>query len=46
MNDILHALYMTKELWIFLGILSVALFVEEGVVAYGRRKIKDNPALH
>ena len=29
MNDILHAFYMTMELWAFLGILLVALIVEE-----------------
>jgi hypothetical protein len=45
MNDIVYAFYMTMELWIFLAILMVALFVEEGVVAYGRRKTVDNPAL-
>jgi hypothetical protein len=45
MNDILYAFYMTMELWIFLAILMVALFVEEGVIAYGRRKTVDNPAL-
>lgn len=45
MNDILYAFYMTMELWIFLAILLVALLVEEGVVAYGRRKTVDNPAL-
>jgi hypothetical protein len=44
-NDILYAFYMTMELWIFLGILGIALCVEEGVVAYGRRKTVDNPAL-
>ena len=45
MNDILYAFYMTMELWIFLAILCVALLVEEGVIAYGRRKTVDNPAL-
>ena len=45
MNDILYFFYMTMELWIFLAILLVALFVEEGVIAYGRRKTVDNPAL-
>jgi hypothetical protein len=45
MNDILYAFYMTMELWIFLAILMVALFVEEGVIAYGKRKTVDNPAL-
>ena len=30
MNDILYAFYMTMELWIFLGIMGVALVVDEG----------------
>jgi hypothetical protein len=45
MNDILYAFYMTMELWIFLAILLVALFVEEGVIAYNKRKLVDNPTL-
>jgi hypothetical protein len=45
MNEVLYAFYMTMELWIFLAILMLALFVEEGVIAYGRRKTIDNPAL-
>ena len=45
MNDIIYAFYMTMELWIFLGILMLALFVEEGIVAYNKRKVVDNPAL-
>ena len=45
MNDILYAFYMTMELWIFLAVLCIALFVEEGVVAHNRRKLVDNPAL-
>jgi hypothetical protein len=45
MNDIIYAVYMTMELWIFLGILMLALFVEEGIVAYNKRKVVDNPAL-
>jgi hypothetical protein len=45
MNDILYAFYMTMELWIFVGILGVALLVEEGVVARNRKKLVDNPAL-
>ncbi len=45
MMDILYAFYMTMELWIFLGILAVALFVEEGVIAYNKRKLVDNPTL-
>ena len=45
MNDILYAFYMTMELWIFLGILAVALFVEEGIIAHNRKKLVDNPTL-
>jgi hypothetical protein len=45
MNDILYFFYMTMELWIFLAILMLALLVEEGVVAYGKRRTVDNPAL-
>jgi hypothetical protein len=45
MNDIIYAFYMTMELWIFLGILMLALFVEEGIVAYNKRKMVDNPTL-
>jgi hypothetical protein len=45
MNDILYAFYMTMELWIFLAILGTALLVEEGVIAYNKRKLVDNPTL-
>jgi len=45
MNDILYFFYMTMELWIFLAILCIALFVEEGVVAYNKKKLANNPAL-
>ena len=45
MDDILYAFYMTMELWIFLAVLGIALLVEEGVVAYNKRKLIDNPAL-
>lgn len=45
MNDILDAFYMTMELWIFLAILGVSLFVEEGIKAYSKRKMVDNPTL-
>jgi hypothetical protein len=45
MNDILYAFYMTIELWVFVGILAVALFVEEGVVAHNRKKLINNPTL-
>jgi hypothetical protein len=45
MNAIIDAFYMTMELWIFLAVLGCALLVEEGVVAYNRKKLVDNPAL-
>lgn len=45
MNDIITAFYMTMELWIFLAILLVATCIEEGVVAYNRKKLVDNPTL-
>jgi hypothetical protein len=44
-NDIIYAFYMTIELWIFLAVLGTALLVEEGVVAYNKRKLVDNPTL-
>ena len=44
-NEILYAFYMTIELWIFLAILGVALLDEEGVVAYNRKRLVDNPTL-
>ena len=45
MNDILYAFHMTMELWIFLAVLGAALLVEEGVVAYNRKKLANNPTL-
>ena len=45
MQDILTAIDMTKELWIFLGILGVACLVEDGVKAYNRKRLVDNPTL-
>jgi hypothetical protein len=45
MMDILYAFYITMELWIFLAILGIALCVEEGVVAYNRKRLVDNPTL-
>jgi hypothetical protein len=45
MNAIIEAFYMTMELWIFLAILLVATGIEEGVVAYNRKKLVDNPTL-
>jgi hypothetical protein len=45
MNAILTAFYMTIELWVFLAILCMALFVEQGVIAYNKSKLVDNPTL-
>jgi hypothetical protein len=45
MMDIIYAFYITMELWIFLAILGMALLVEEGIVAYNKKKLVDNPAL-
>jgi hypothetical protein len=45
MNAILYAFYITMELWIFLAILGCALLVEEGVIAYNRKRLVDNPTL-
>ena len=45
MNDIIYAFYMTMELWIFLAVLGIALLVEEGIVAYNKRQLVDNPTL-
>ena len=45
MQSVIYAFYMTLELWVFLAVLVIALFVEEGVVAYNRKKLVDNPAL-
>ena len=36
MDDILHALYMTMELWIFLGVLMLALLGEQVVDKFRR----------
>lgn len=42
---LINFFYQTIELWVFVGVLSIALFVEEGVVEYNRKKLVDNPAL-
>ncbi len=44
MMDIIHAFYMTMELWIFLAILTLALGVEE-LVRFYKKKTVDNPTL-
>ena len=45
MEAVIYAFYMTLELWVFLALLVIALFVEQGVVAYNRKKLVDNPTL-
>ncbi len=42
---VVYAFYMTLELWVFLAVLVIALFVEEGVVAYNKKQLVDNPTL-
>lgn len=42
---LIEAFYMTIELWIFVAILGASLFVEEGIKAYSKRKMVDNPTL-
>lgn len=44
MNEILYAFWMTIELWAFLGILTLALGIEE-LVKFYRKKTVDNPTL-
>jgi hypothetical protein len=41
MNDILYALYMTIELWVFLGILVLALVAEELVNQKSRKRLTE-----
>ena len=38
MNEVLYAFYMTIELWVFLGILMLALAVEAVVDARAKRQ--------
>jgi hypothetical protein len=44
-ETILALFVFTSPLWIFLAILGVALLVEEGVIAYNKKKLVDNPTL-
>jgi hypothetical protein len=41
MNDILYAFYMTIELWVFLGILVLALVAEELVNQKSRKRLTE-----
>ena len=45
MNEVLAAFYYTWPLWVFLAVLSGSLFVEEGIIAYSKRRAVDNPAI-
>jgi hypothetical protein len=45
MNELIEAFYYTWPLWAFLAVLSASLFVEEGIKAYSKRKMVDNPAI-
>jgi len=45
LNEIIYFFLMTIELWVFLGFLLVALCIEEGVIAYNKKKLVDNPTL-
>jgi len=42
---VLYAFYMTLELWVFLAVLCVALFIEEGIIARNKKRMVDNPTL-
>jgi hypothetical protein len=44
-ETIIGLFIFTSPLWIFLAILFVALCIEEGVIAYNKRKMVDNPTL-
>jgi hypothetical protein len=45
MNDILYAFYLTWPLWAFLAVLGLACLVEDGIKAYSRKQLVDNPTL-
>lgn len=45
MNALIEAFYYTWPLWAFLGLMGASLFVEEGIKAYSKRKMVDNPTL-
>ena len=45
MAEFLYLLYITWPLWAFLSTLSVALWIEEGILARNRKQLVDNPAL-
>jgi hypothetical protein len=41
MNDILYAFYMTIELWVFMGVLALALVAEELVNQKSRKRLTE-----
>jgi hypothetical protein len=46
MTETIIALFIfTSPLWIFLAILGIALFIEEGIIARNKKKLVDNPTL-
>jgi hypothetical protein len=45
MNDILYAFYATWPAWAFISIMGIALLIEEGIIAYSKKKLVDNPTL-
>jgi hypothetical protein len=45
MMDFIQAFLYTWPLWAFLAVLSASLFVEEGIIAYSKRRAVDNPAI-
>jgi hypothetical protein len=46
MIETIVALFVfTSPLWIFLAILCVALFIEEGIIARNKKRMVDNPTL-
>ena len=44
-ETIIAAFIFTSPLWVFLGILFIALCIEEGIIARNKRKLVDNPTL-
>jgi hypothetical protein len=44
-DNIIQAFVYTWPLWAFLAVLSGSLFVEEGIIAYSKRRAVDNPAI-
>ena len=45
MDIVWLAIIETSPLWAFVGILAIALCIEEGVKARSKRRMVDNPTL-